>query len=128
MLICTAVGEPEKSDVRIGGRVAGRMVARVTLLHVSRDSADPPLWIRAHLDQGVATLSGFDVPAARARVRTAASPLEGILMEAREGDYDLIVVGVHGPRSRSIVARDDVALQILNSASRPVLVVPEDSG
>ena len=25
-------------------------------------------------------------------------------------------------------ARDDVALQILNSASRPILVVPEDSG
>ena len=49
-------------------------------------------------------------------------------MEAREGDYDLIVVGVHGPRSRSIVARDDVALQILNSASRPILIVPEDSG
>ncbi len=128
VLICTAVGEPGKSDVRIGGWVAGRMGARVTLLHVSRDSTAPPPWIRAHLDQGVATLSGFEVAAAEAHVRTAPSPLEGILLEARQGDYDLIVIGVHGPRSRSIIARDDVALQILNSANRPVLVVPEDSG
>ncbi len=128
VLICTAVGEPGKSDVRIGGWIAGRMNARVTLLHVSRDAAEPPPWIRAHLDQGVATLSAFDVPAARARVRTAPSPLEGILLEAREGDYDLVVIGGHGPRSRSVTARDDVTLQILNSASRPVLVVPEDSG
>jgi sulfate transport system ATP-binding protein len=128
VLICTAVGEPGKSDVRIGGWVAGRMGARVTLLHVSRDSAAPPPWIRAHLDQGVATLSGFEVAAAEAHVRTAPSPLEGILLEARQGDYDLIVIGVHGPRSRSVIARDDVALQVLNSANRPVLVVPEDSG
>ena len=128
MLICTAVGEPGKSDVRIGGWIAGRMGARVTLLHVSRDAAEPPRWIRAHLDQGVATLSGFDVAGAEARVRTAPSPLEGILLEAREGDYDLIVIGGHGPRSRSVIARDDVALQILNSVNRPVLVVPEDSG
>jgi nucleotide-binding universal stress UspA family protein len=128
VLICTAVGEPGKSDVRIGGWVAGRMGARVTLLHVSRDSAAPPPWIRAHLDQGVATLSGFEVAAAEAHVRTAPSPLEGILLEARQGDYDLIVIGGHGPRSRSVIARDDVALQILNSANRPVLVVPEDSG
>jgi sulfate transport system ATP-binding protein len=128
VLICTAVGEPGKSDVRIGGWIAGRMGARVTLLHISRDAAEPPRWIRAHLDQGVATLSGFDVAAAEARVRTAPSPLEGILLEAREGDYDLVVIGGHGPRSRSVMGRDDVALQILNSASRPILVVPEDSG
>ena len=106
----------------------GRMNARVTLLHVSRDAADPPPWIRAHLDQGVATLSGFDVASTEVRVRTAPSPLEGILLEARQGDYDLVVIGGHGPRSRSVMARDDITLQILNSASRPILVVPEDSG
>jgi len=56
------------------------------------------------------------------------TPLEGILMEAREGDYDLVVVGGHGPRTRSIRARDDITLQILDSLNRPVLVVPEESG
>ena len=127
ILICTAVGEPGKSDVRVGGWLAGRMGASVTLLHVSRDASPAPPWIRSHLDQGVATLSGFDVTA-EARVRTAPTALEGILLEARQGDYDLVVIGSHGPRSRSVTARDDVTIQILDSANRPVLVVPEDSG
>jgi nucleotide-binding universal stress UspA family protein len=65
---------------------------------------------------------------AEARVRMAPTPLEGILLEARQGDYDLVVIGSHGPRSRSVTARDDVTIQILNSANRPILVVPEDSG
>ncbi|HKA37196.1 MAG TPA: ATP-binding cassette domain-containing protein [Thermoanaerobaculia bacterium] len=127
VLICTAVGEPGKSDVRVGGWLAGRLGAKVTLLHVSRDASEPPRWIRAHLDQGVATLSAFDVQA-EAAVRQAASPLEGILMEARKGDYDLVVIGSHGPRTRSVIGRDDVTIQILDNAKRPVLVVPEDSG
>ena len=127
VLICTAVGEPGKGDVRVGGWLAGRMGARVTLLHVSRDAAAPPRFIRAHLDQGVATLSAFDVEA-QAKVTQAPSALEGILLEARRGDYDLVVVGGHGPRARSVTARDDVTLQILDSINRPVLVVPEDSG
>jgi sulfate/thiosulfate transport system ATP-binding protein len=127
VLICTAVGEPGKSDVRIGGWLAGRMGARVTLLHIWRNSDSPPHWVQAHLDQGVATLSAFDV-AAEARVRAGRSPLEGVLAEAREGDYDLVVVGGHGPRSRSVLARDDVTLQILDRTRRPVLVVPEESG
>jgi sulfate transport system ATP-binding protein len=127
VLICTAVGEPGKSDVRVGGWLAGRIGARVTLLHVSRDSSEPPRWIRAHLDQGVATLSTFDAQA-EAVVRQAASPLEGILMEARKGDYDLVVIGSHGPRARSVTGRDDVTIQILDNAKRPVLVVPEDTG
>jgi sulfate transport system ATP-binding protein len=127
VLICTAVGEPGKSDVRVGGWLAGRLGAKVTLLHVSRDASEPPRWIRAHLDQGVATLSAFDVQA-EAVVRQAASPLEGILMEARKGDYDMVVIGSHGPRARSRTGRDDVTLQILDNAKRPVLIVPEDSG
>ena len=127
VLICTAVGEPGKSDVRVGGWLAGRLGASVTLLHVSRDASEPPRWIRAHLDQGVATISAFDVKA-EAVVRQAASPLEGILMEARKGDYDMVVIGGHGPRTRSMTGRDDVTIQILDNAKRPVLVVPEDTG
>jgi sulfate transport system ATP-binding protein len=126
VLICTAVGEPGKSDVRVGGWLAGRMGARVTLLYVARESGAPAPWILAHLDQGIATLSAFDV-AAETRVRIARSPLEGILAEARDGDYDLVVVGGHGPASRSVKARDDVTLQLLDRTDRPVLVVPAES-
>jgi sulfate transport system ATP-binding protein len=127
VLICTAVGEPGKSDVRVGGWIAGRLGAHVTLLHVSRGSGPPPPWIAAHLEKGVATLSAFDVQG-EGRIRSAPSPLAGILAEAREGDYDLVVIGRHGPRSRSVAARDDVTLQVLERADRPVLVVPEESG
>ncbi|HEV8119114.1 MAG TPA: universal stress protein [Thermoanaerobaculia bacterium] len=80
-----------------------------------------------HAVQGVATPSAFDVQA-EATVRQAASPLDGILMEARKGDYDLVVIGSHGPRARSRTGRDDVTLQILDNARRPVLIVPEDTG
>ncbi len=50
VLICTAVGEPGKSDVRVGGWLAGRLGANVTLLHVSRDSNLALPWITAHLE------------------------------------------------------------------------------
>jgi len=36
ILICTAIGEPGKSDVRAGGWLARRMNAAATLLHVAR--------------------------------------------------------------------------------------------
>jgi len=33
-----------------------------------------------------------------------------------------------GVIARSVTARDDITLQVLDSANRPVLVVPEESG
>jgi sulfate transport system ATP-binding protein len=126
VLICTAVGEPGKSDVRVGGWLAGRLQATVTLLHVSRRSEPAPPWIARHLEQGIATLSAFDVRG-EGRIRSASSPLLGILAEAREGNHDLVVIGGHGPSRRSVAAKDDVTLQILERADRPVLVVPQET-
>jgi nucleotide-binding universal stress UspA family protein len=60
------------------------------------------------------------------KVRTAATPVEGILAEAEAGDHDLIVIGSHGPRSRMLFKLNDVMLQVLANANRPVLVVPTD--
>lgn len=126
ILICTRVGEPGKTDVRAGGWLAARLGARVTLLHVAREGEETPTLVRTHLEQGVATLHGLDV-AAESRIRPAASAVEGILEEARAESADLIVLGSHGPRSRSVRARDDVTLQVLLRADRPVLVVPAGS-
>jgi hypothetical protein len=36
------------------------------------------------------------------------------------------VVGGHGPTSRSILGVDDVTLQVLTRADRPLLVVPAE--
>ena len=124
MLICTAAGEPGKSDVRVGGRLAHRLQAAVTLLHVTPAGfGDLASSARAHLERAAATLRGLDV-AGSIQIREAPSPLEGIMAEAREGGHDLIVVGVHGPRSSPIFNAEDITFKVLNAAKLPVLVVP----
>jgi nucleotide-binding universal stress UspA family protein len=125
ILICTAAGEPGKSDVRVGGRLARRLGAKVTLLFVARASEEVSSLTRSHLDRAAATLKATDVES-EVRIRSAATPLAGILGEATEGDYDLIVIGAHGPRSRKRFRPNDVMLQVLSSAQRHVLVVPPD--
>ena len=124
MLICTAAGEPGKSDVRTGGRLARLLKAAVTLLYVT--AGEPPEISPVaglHLERATATLRGLDIDAS-VRIRSANAPAEGILAEIQEGDYDLVVVGVHGPWLRSFFSLDDVTFQVLNGVDRPVLVVP----
>jgi len=125
ILICTAAGEPGKSDVRVGGRLAGRMGATVTLLYVARESKEVSPLTRSHLDRAAATLKAIDVES-EVRIRSAVTPLAGIMAEATEGDYDLIVIGAHGPRSRIRFRPNDVMLQVLATAQRHVLIVPPD--
>jgi nucleotide-binding universal stress UspA family protein len=124
VLICTAAGEPGKNDVREGGRLARRLGATVTLLYVSRGPGVNAL-TSSHLDRAAATLKSIDVNA-EVRIRSAPTPVDGIMSEIVEGDHDLIVIGAHGPRSRSRFKLNDVMLQILSIADRHVLVVPAD--
>ncbi len=119
LLLCTAIGEPGRAAIRFGGWLATRLGARVRLLHVHREGQPPPAWVLSHLDLGVRTLHGQSV-AADYRVRPAATPAEGILAEARQGEHDLIVIGKNAARARS---RDDVTAQVLQGSDRPVLVV-----
>jgi nucleotide-binding universal stress UspA family protein len=125
ILICTAAGEPGKSDVRVGGQLARRLGAKVALCYVTRMAAGPDSLIEDHLERAARTLRAMDVES-EVRIRPAASPASGILAEAEEGDYDLIVMGGHGPRLRKLFKLDDVTLQVLAEASRPVLVVPAE--
>jgi sulfate transport system ATP-binding protein len=123
MLICTAVGEPGKQDIQIGGRLARRLGARVTVLHVaSNPSAVSPL-TRAHLQRAERTLRGLDIEC-EVQIRGAASPASGILTEVEAGGYDVVVIGSHGPVYRSVFSRDDVTLQVLAGSDVAVLVVP----
>ncbi len=128
MLICTAAGEPGKTDVRVGGKLARRLKASVTLLHVKPvGSPELSTTIKGHLERAAATLRGFDVDGS-IHIRDAESPAAGILAEANEGGHDLIVVGVHGPRPRSMFNVEDITFKVLEGAQLPVLVVPSDSG
>jgi len=126
ILICTAAGEPGKNDVRFGGRLARRLGASITLLHVAGESESALSIAEKHLERAGSTLGSFDLEPT-IRVRKADSPAEGILAEAREGEHDLIILGGHGPHSSSgFSIPDDITLLVLRAADRPVIVVPEE--
>ena len=126
ILICTAVGEPGKADVRVGGWLARRLGAEVTLLHVLPEGGTGPApWVKAHLDAGLATLRALEVPG-RSALRPARTATAGILAEAVEGDYDLIVLGRHARRPGERSRRHDFTFQILADSGRSVLIVPPD--
>ncbi len=116
ILICTAVGEPGKTDVRAGGWLARRLGASATLLHVTHPDRTPPPHARAHLERGVATLRELGVRSGFS-VRQAENPVGGILAELRSAPYDLLVIGAGGPITR----------QVLREAGCSILVVPEGS-
>ena len=125
VLICTAAGEPGKSDVKVGGQLARQLGATVTLLYVTRKAEEASTLSRDHLKRAAATLRAIDVPT-EIRFQQADTAAAGILAEANEGQHDLIVIGSHGPRSRSLFGLNDVTLQVLSTADRSVLVVPAE--
>ena len=121
LLVATAGGEPGKTTVRFAGWLARRLQARVTVLHVvGEDGPTPPA--EAHVRAARDDLQALDV-ATETRFVTAPRPEQGILAEAARETYDLLVVGGHGPVSRSIFGLDDITHQVLLSCEKPVLVV-----
>jgi len=128
ILICTAVGEPGKADVRVGGWLARRLGAEVTLLHVLLDGGEPAPWVKAHLDAGLATLRALEVTS-RTALRPARTAVQGILDEAREGGYDLIVLGRHAasrPAAGRARRHHDFTFEILTGSGKSLLIVPPD--
>jgi nucleotide-binding universal stress UspA family protein len=124
ILICTAAGEPGKSGIRIGGWMARRLGARVALLHVLTGPAEPPPWVKSHLERGLATLRDLEVESA-AQLRPAASLLDGVLAEIAQGGYGLVVVGAARPSPRALFGSSDLTRQIVKNSLTSVLVVPE---
>jgi sulfate/thiosulfate transport system ATP-binding protein len=125
ILICTAVGEPGKADVRFGGRLARRTGAAATVLHVRRPQSMPRELksIEHHLQQAQRSLEALNVRS-EVKIKENLPPLEGILEEAESGDYDLIVIGAPSPRNFQQVRWADLATQIVAGTTRPVLIVP----
>ncbi len=124
LVICTAAGEPGKSDVRVGGRLARRLGAPASLLYLTREGSEASPLARHHLERAAGTLRGLDVTT-DIRLRSAPHPARGILDEAKTGGYSLIVVGSPGPR-RGRSGLGDVTRQVIAGADIPVLVVPAE--
>jgi nucleotide-binding universal stress UspA family protein len=123
ILICTAVGEPGKADVRLGGRLARLTGAFATVLHAAPE--DEQVFDRTrnemHLQQAISTLQTFGV---KSDIQIGKGPaVRSILEHAEKGNYDLIVVGAPPPEATSRFFLDS-ASKIVNGTSLPVLIVP----
>jgi sulfate/thiosulfate transport system ATP-binding protein len=124
ILICTAAGEPGKSVVRFGGRVARRVRANVTILHVLK--AGTTQGERSHAELYLNQAHVFlEALAVNSEIKLEQGfALTHILAEAEVGDYDLLVIGAPAPRARQRVMWTDLATRIISGTSRPVAIVP----
>ncbi len=125
ILICTAAGEPGKSDIRFGGRLGRLLRAKVTLLHVNSplSGIDERRRIETHLQQGQALLAALGL-ACDYKMAENEKPVEGILQEITAENYGLVVIGAPAPRPVERFLWSDLATQIVFGTDRPVLIVP----
>jgi len=141
ILVCTAGPSASKSTVRVGAQLAQATGAYTTLLHVA--AAVPSMYsglsrlgeglpellqtgtpIARHLKWCAECLKSHDVDA-RLELRHGL-PSEQILRATQVDDYDLIVIGGSSHRGLNRMLLDEVSLQIVGNAPRPVLVVRSD--
>lgn len=120
ILICSAAGEPGKGDVWLGGRVAKRAGASVSVCHAVAETTDPErkARVRNHLAGAVNSLHAMGVEA-RPRLLdmgSNASVAQTLLHEMEEGNYDLIVMGMP--------SKTALATRLVRANSRPFLFVP----
>jgi nucleotide-binding universal stress UspA family protein len=142
ILLCVTDVEIPSQHTLFTGRLASLIEKppEITILHVmSQISAGPTASGEWQLYANAAELMQGAVPegellrrdiTALARLGTDIQPrvrhgsvVEEILSEAREGDYDLLVIGAHQARGWQRFLLDDLAHQIVVGADRPVLVV-----
>lgn len=139
VLICTGGLDIAEPVIEVGAWLAEAIQARVSLLHVLGSvpemyagleefqetlpellQTDTPF--ARHLRNGAGTLARYQLKA-ELRIRQGVVA-EEILVEAREGDYDLVVVGAServGRLRRWLLG--DVTRQVVDAASCSVLVV-----
>jgi sulfate/thiosulfate transport system ATP-binding protein len=94
LLVCVAVGEPGKADVRFAERLAWQLGAQATVLTVTRDDfggSEPPAHVARYLEECAKTLGERGV-VTHTKVRRGAV-LPEIRAEIEQGGHDLLVVG-----------------------------------
>jgi nucleotide-binding universal stress UspA family protein len=125
LLICTAAGEPGKSDVRFGGRLARRLQASIKLLYISQNDFLPleTNRVTVHLEQAQELLSTLGV-AATYEIKPDESPSAGILQMMETGAYELLVVGASVPPDPDQVILNTLDRYLVTHCLGPILVVP----
>ena len=139
ILVCTAGSEPGLRDVAVAGRMAAQTQAAVTVLHVMSQVAltektyQPELEASAadliarrtregaHLEAALNTLKSAGVSCI-AKVRHGLV-VDEIAAEARDGNYDLLIIGAHLARGLTRWLLDNVTAHVLEETQIPILVV-----
>jgi nucleotide-binding universal stress UspA family protein len=139
MLACTGGGRPGLRDVEMAGQLAAQTGAEVTVLHVMSQVAltEKGYWPELeapakdligqgtregqHLAIALQTLQTLGVNCA-AKVRHGLV-VDEITAEARDGNYDLLVIGAHVAHGLNRWLLDDVTAHVLEETQVPVLVV-----
>ena len=139
ILVCTAGGEPGLRGVEVTGRLAAQSHSSVTVLHVMSQVALtektylPELEASANDLIARRTREGQHLAAALHVLQSAGVNgttkvrhglvVDEIATEARDGEYDLLVIGAHLARGLSRWLLDDVTAHVLEETRLPVLVV-----
>ncbi len=139
ILVCTAGAECGEKDTELAGRIGALTGASITILHVM---SQLPLTPEAkmtdlehtteallnsearegvHLRRDLQILQELEV-SGEAKIRHGLV-VEEILDEAKQGDYDLIVVGAHIASGLGRFVLSNTTEDILLNSDRPVLVV-----
>lgn len=95
VLVPASGGGPHaRLGLRLAADIASASGAALTVMRVVRPSSDLDLETEIrYLNRMVEEMAGGTISEVRSRIIVHESVLEGILREAREGDYDLMVIG-----------------------------------
>jgi len=127
LLVCVAVGEPGKVDVRLAERLAWRLGAEATILTVLPEEGDVPEHVTRFLEASARAMSARGVPT-RTLVRHG-PPVSEIVAEVSVGQHDLVVVGAPLPSSgRALAARGDIVGTLLRTLPATPLLIVQSQG
>lgn len=142
ILACSAGGPASKETIRFAARLAHALEASVTLLHVMSQVAleegaqgadleaeaeelmEKEAREGVHLEDMLEILHDEDVEA-QACVRHGLV-VEEIMAEAKEGHFDMLVIGAHTTPDIGGLLFSDLSQQIMLAANRPVLIVHQE--
>lgn len=124
VLICTAGGEPGKSDVRLAARIARHTGALARVFHVRRrdTSAMEIARVDRHLTRAQAVLTSFGVESDVLVVE--GDPLRELQRQIDEGAWDLVVIGSSLQSILDAGGKPSFDAQVLATTNVPVLIVP----
>lgn len=142
ILACSAAGPASNETIQFAARLAHALEASVTLLHVMSQVALEESAKGADLEAGAAELiegearEGTHLEAmleiledegveAEAVVRHGLV-VDEIIAEAREGHFDMLVIGAHTTPNIAGLLSIDLAQQIMLTTNRPILIVHQE--